>query len=92
MGGCICRVCPVLVWHHIDIFMFGYCNYMVITSVVLYFLDNLGNTYFRNWNFAIFWNVFCMYGCEIGFDSTPDLCWGSCTERAKSPRFASVVS
>jgi hypothetical protein len=36
MGGCVCRVCPVLVWHYIDIFVFGYCNYMVIASVVLY--------------------------------------------------------
>jgi hypothetical protein len=22
MGGCVCRVCPVLVWHYIDIFVF----------------------------------------------------------------------
>jgi hypothetical protein len=39
MGGCVCKVCPVLVWHYIDIFVFGYCNYMVIASVVLYFLE-----------------------------------------------------
>jgi hypothetical protein len=39
MDGCVCRVCPVLVWHYIGIVVFGYCKYMVATSVVQYFLE-----------------------------------------------------
>jgi hypothetical protein len=38
MDGCVCRVYPVLIWRCIGIFVFGYCKYMVIASVVLYFL------------------------------------------------------
>jgi hypothetical protein len=38
MDGCICKVCSVLVWHCIGIFVFGYCKYMVVAVVALYFL------------------------------------------------------
>jgi hypothetical protein len=38
IDDCVCIVCPVLIWHCIDIFEFDYCKYMVVANVVLYFL------------------------------------------------------
>jgi hypothetical protein len=38
MGSCICRECPVLIWHYIGIYVFGYCRCMVVANVALYFL------------------------------------------------------
>jgi hypothetical protein len=53
MGGCKCRVCPVLVWHYIDIFVFSYCNYMAIASVVLYFLKVVHLFFLRSLRYSI---------------------------------------
>jgi hypothetical protein len=39
MDGCVYRVCPVLIWHYIGIFVFGYCRCMVVANVALYFLE-----------------------------------------------------
>jgi hypothetical protein len=38
MDGCVCRVCPALIWHYIGIYVFGCCRCMVATIVVLCFL------------------------------------------------------
>jgi hypothetical protein len=37
MGGCGCIVYLVLVWHCIDIFVFGDYNYMAVANSGLYF-------------------------------------------------------
>jgi hypothetical protein len=39
MDDCVCRVCLILIWCCIGIFVFGYCRYMVVANVALYFLE-----------------------------------------------------
>jgi hypothetical protein len=36
--GCVCIVCPVLIWHCIGIYLIDYYKCMVATSLGLYFL------------------------------------------------------